>query len=132
MEMYQSDFWHVSMYLASKKDRKKREELFHDSQRRIHHPGELLDALYALSKDKRYLEVQSKMQEKEEEITMCEMAEELEQAGIQKGRQQGMIQGLTRVNQLNQRLIRDNRTAELFQATQDPELQEKLMKEYGL
>lgn len=68
------------------------------------------------------------MQEKEEEITMCEMAEELEQAGIQKGRQQG----LTRVNQLNQRLIKDNRTAELFQATQDPELQEKLMKEYGL
>lgn len=128
MEMYQSDFWHVSMYLASKKDRKKREELFHDSQRRIHHPGELLDALYALSKDKRYLEVRSKMQEKEEEITMCEMAEELEQAGIQKGRQQG----LTRVNQLNQRLIKDNRTAELFQATQDPELQEKLMKEYGL
>lgn len=128
MEMYQPDFWHVSMYLASKKDRKKREELFHDSQRRIHHPGELLDTLYALSKDKRYLEVRSKMQEKEEEITMCEMAEELEQAGIQKGRQQG----LTRVNQLNQRLIRDNRTAELFQATQDPELQEKLMKEYGL
>ena len=128
MEMYQSDFCHVSMYLASKKDRKKREELFHDSQRRIHHPGELLDALYALSKDKRYLEVRSKMQEKEEEITMCEMAEELEQAGIQKGRQQG----LTRVNQLNQRLIKDNRTAELFQATQDPELQEKLMKEYGL
>ena len=76
------------------------------------------------------------MQEKEEEITMCEMAEELEQAGIQKGiqkgRQQGMIQGLTRVNQLNQRLIKDNRTAELFQATQDPELQEKLMKEYEL
>lgn len=132
MEMYQSDFWHVSMYLASKKDRKKREELFHDSQRRIRHPEELLDALYALSKDKRYLEVRSKMQEKEEEITMCEMAEELEQAGIQKGRQQGMIQGLTRVNQLNQRLIKDNRTAELFQATQDPELQEKLMKEYGL
>lgn len=84
MEMYQSDFWHISMYLASKKDRKKREELFHDSQRRIHHPGELLGALYALSKDKRYLEVRSKMQEKEEEITMCEMAEELEQAGIQK------------------------------------------------
>ena len=43
-----------------------------------------------------------------------------------------MIQGLTRVNQLNQRLIKDNRTAELFQATQDPELQEKLMKEYGI
>jgi rRNA-processing protein FCF1 len=29
-------------------------------------------------------------------------------------------------------LIKDNRTAELFQATQDPELQEKLMEEYGI
>lgn len=36
---------------------------------RVIAPGELLDALYALSKDKRYLEVRSKMQEKEEEIT---------------------------------------------------------------
>ena len=37
-----------------------------------------------------------------------------------------------RVNCLNAALIKDNRTAELFQATQDPELQEKLMKEYGI
>ena len=36
------------------------------------------------------------------------------------------------VNHLNAALIKDNRTAELFQATQDPELQEKLMKEYGI
>ena len=36
------------------------------------------------------------------------------------------------VNQLNAALIKDDRTAELFQATQDPELQEKLMKEYGI
>ena len=36
------------------------------------------------------------------------------------------------MNRLNAALIKDDRTAELFQATQDPELQEKLMKEYGI
>ena len=35
-------------------------------------------------------------------------------------------------HRLNAELIKDDRTAELFQATQDPELQEKLMKEYGI
>ena len=44
----------------------------------------------------------------------------------------GVEQERQRVNCLNAALIKDDRTAELFQATQDPELQEKLMKEYGI
>ena len=44
----------------------------------------------------------------------------------------GIEQGRQRVNHLYAALIKDNRTAELFQATQDPELQEKLMEEYGI
>ena len=46
--------------------------------------------------------------------------------------ERGEKSGSTRVNRLNAELIKDDRTAELFQATQDPELQEKLMKEYGI
>ena len=49
-----------------------------------------------------------------------------------KGVERGEKSGSTRVNRLNAALIKDDRTAELFQATQDPELQEKLMKEYGI
>ncbi len=55
--------------------------------------------------------------------------------GVEKGVEQGVEQErrhLKCVNHLNAALIKDNRTAELFQATQDPELQEKLMKEYGI
>ena len=52
--------------------------------------------------------------------------------GIQQGIEQGIEQGRQRVNHLYAALIKDNRTAELFQATQDPELQEKLMEEYGI
>ena len=46
--------------------------------------------------------------------------------------EKGVEQERQRVNQLHAALIKDNRTEELFQATQDPELQETLMKEYGI
>ena len=49
--------------------------------------------------------------------------------GVEQGIERGEKSGSTR---LNAALIKDDRTAELFQATQDPELQEKLMKEYGI
>lgn len=52
--------------------------------------------------------------------------------GIEQGIEQGIESGSTRVNRLNAALIRDNRTVELFQSTQDSELQRKLMKEYGI
>ena len=52
--------------------------------------------------------------------------------GVEQGIERGEKSSSTRVNRLNAALIKDDRTAELFQATQDPELQEKLMKEYGI
>ena len=52
--------------------------------------------------------------------------------GVEQGIERGVEQGCQRVNHLHAALIKDNRTAELFQSTQDPELQEKLMEEYGI
>lgn len=52
--------------------------------------------------------------------------------GVEQGIERGVEQERQRVNRLHAALIKDNRTAELFQATQDPEFQEKLMKEYGI
>ena len=67
---------------------------------------------------------------------ISDVLDEIEAIGFEKGVEQGIDQGIEqgrqRVNHLYAALIKDNRTAELFQATQDPELQEKLMKEYGI
>ena len=67
---------------------------------------------------------------------ISDVLDEIEAIGFEKGVEQGIEQGIEqgrqRVNHLYAALIKDNRTAELFQATQDPELQEKLMKEYGI
>ena len=110
--------------------------------------------LYALSKDKRFLETDLAKDGKEE-IHMgpiSDVLDEIEAIGFEKGIERGIEQGIekgiervieqgiekgiesgsTRINRLNAALIKDNRTVELFQSTQDVELQKKLMEEYGI
>ena len=94
--------------------------------------------LYALSNDKRFLETDLAKDGKEE-IQMgpiSDVLDEIEAIGFEKGIEQGIEQGIesgsTRINRLNAALIKDNRTVELFQSTQDVELQKKLMEEYGI
>ena len=52
--------------------------------------------------------------------------------GVEQGIERGEKSGSTRVNRLNAAQIKDDRPAAHLQATQDPALQEKLMKEYGI
>ena len=59
---------------------------------------------------------------------ISDVLDEIEAIGFEKGVEQGIEQGRQRVNHLYAALIKDNRTAELFQSTHDPELQEKLME----
>ena len=99
-------------------------------KRKLKHPEEVQNVLYALSSDKRFLEA-NLANDGKEEPKMGQISDVLDQIeaimfdkGVEHDRQ--------RVNCLNAALIKDDRTAELFQATQDPELQEKLMKEYGI
>ena len=89
-----------------------------------------MDVLYAFSEDERYLEMKEEAKGKED-TTMCEMLDEVERRGMERGLEQGQKR-LEQVNRLTAFLIKDGRTEELFQATQDSELQEKLMKEYGI
>lgn len=63
---------------------------------------------------------------------ISDVLDEIEAIAYERGIEQGIESGSTRVNRLNAALIRDNRTVELFQSTQDSELQRKLMKEYGI
>ena len=98
------------------------------------HPEEVQNVLYALSSDKRFLEADLANDGKEEPKMgqISDVLDQIEAIMFDKGVERGEKSGSTRVNRLNAELIKDDRTAELFQATQDPELQEKLMKEYGI
>lgn len=106
-------------------------------KRKLKHPEEVQNVLYALSSDKRFLEANLAKKGKEEPKMgqISDVLDQIEAIMFDKGVEQGIEQErkhLQRVNQLHAELIKDDRTAELFQATQDSELQEKLMKEYGI
>ena len=139
VEKYKSDFWHVIKFLTLHGYGKTRKYLEEESgKRKLKHPEEVQNVLYALSSDKRFLEA-NLANDGKGEPKMGQISDVLDQIeaimfdkGVEQGIERGEKSGSTRVNRLNAALIKDDRTAELFQATQDPELQEKLMKEYGI
>ena len=131
VEKYKSDFWHVIKFLTLHGYGKTRKYLEEESgKRKLKHPEEVQNVLYALSSDKRFLEADLAKNGKEEPKMgqISDVLDQIEAIMFDKG----VEQERQRVNRLHAALIKDDRTAELFQATQDPELQEKLMKEYGI
>lgn len=134
VEKYKSDFWHVIKFLTLHGNGKTRRYLEESGKRTVKHPDEVRDVLYALSRDKRFLETNLAKKGKEE-LQMgpiSDVLDEIEAIGFEKGIEQGIESGSIRINRLNAALIKDNRTVELFQSTQDAELQKKLMEEYGI
>ena len=100
---FQSDFRILAEYAASGENPERWETFMETYQKTVVHPEELLDTLSALSGDSRYEVVkekiiQNKSKEKKGEFKMCEVAEKLEQRGIQKGIRQG-IQGTIKICQ---------------------------------
>ena len=65
---------------------------------------------------------------------ISDVLDQIEAIMFDKGVERGEKSGSTRVNRLNAELIKRRSYSRtfFFQATQDPELQEKLMKEYGI
>ena len=60
----------------------------------ISHPEDLLDAFFAITKDKRYNEVKETIINKpKEEVTMCVMIDIFENRGIEKGKAEGKAEG---------------------------------------
>lgn len=50
----------------------------------------------------------------------------------EEGREEGRCEGINRINELNRRLLLDDRKEDMLRAVQDSAYQEELLKEYGL
>lgn len=50
----------------------------------------------------------------------------------EEGREKGREEGINRINELNRRLLLDDRKEDMLRAVQDPVYQEELLREYGL
>ena len=86
-ERFTSDFRLVAEYLCCKNDKKKLKQLLADKDWRITHIEDFLDVISQIGNDKRYEEIKETIinRPKKEEITMCLIAEELENKGMEKG-----------------------------------------------
>ena len=67
---------------------------------------------------------------------MCKAWEEQKnegrELGREEGREEGRCEGINRINELNRRLLLDDRKEDMLRAVQDLAYQEELLKEYGL
>ena len=86
-------------------------------KRKLKHPEEVQNVLYALSSDKRFSEANLANDGKEEPRMgqISDVLDQIEAIMFDKGVERGEKSGSTRVNRLNAELIKDDRTAELFQ-----------------
>ena len=93
-ERFTSDVRLLVEYLACKNDPEKIIKLAHRMNQTISHPEDLLDAFFAITKDKRYNEVKETIINKpKEEVTMCVMIDIFENRGIEKGKAEGRAEG---------------------------------------
>lgn len=125
IEKYQSDFRMVVEYLANPKSfllqRWMREK------RKVRHPIELAELLYALSRDKRYKVLIERLSEengKGDEIEMCELLDLLEERGMERAS--------ANLNALIQILTSEKRYDDLERSATDRDFQNQLMKEYQI
>ncbi len=84
-EKLTSDFRLIAEYVARRQDTKGLEELMADRVYTIKHPEEFLELLSEVANDTRYKNVKERLQQKEEKVTMCVIAEKLENRGIEQG-----------------------------------------------
>ena len=92
-----SDLRLVAEYLACEKEKDKWEKFLWDEEYEIRHLEKLVDLLGEISRDRRYevlLERIRKENREKEAWRMCNIAEELEKIGVEKGIEQGMKKGM--------------------------------------
>ena len=91
---------------------------------------ELTAALTLIGEQKRLLKIIR--EQKKEESEVCKAIDDLIEDGREEGRKEGESKGQERINELNRRLLADNRHADLVKSVEDSAYQKTLLQEYGL
>ena len=128
---FRSDMRIVVDYLAERND-------YRPSAQKIAHPEALLLMLKALTGDKRYLKILKSLTEEEKkgEVSMCELLDKYENRGVEKGRRQGILQGIqqgeSRFAMLCENLLKAGRIDDLRRASASKRYRNQLYKELGM
>lgn len=100
LAMFQSDFGIIAKFFVQKR---KKENYVPDDKHFIQHVDEVLKMLSIITGDDRYTSISSAG--KKEGITMCDVAERLEQRGIKRGIEKGIQQGIEQGIQVGKKYL---------------------------
>ena len=124
VQMFTSDFKIVADYFTQM--RKNRS--YTAPETTIKHVHELLQLMSVMTRDNRFEDVYSPDMERRP-TNMCEVLERVENRGIQKGIEKGIIQGEDNILSLMRYLLSDNRMDDVRRATEDEAYRNKLLAE---
>jgi len=124
VQMFTSDFKIVADYFTQM--RKNRS--YTAPETTIKHVHELLQLMSVMTRDNRFEDVYSPNMERRP-TNMCEVLERVENRGIQKGIEKGIIQGEDNILSLMRYLLSDNRMDDVRRATEDEAYRNKLLAE---
>lgn len=93
IERFTSDFKHIARFF---RDKRLNKDPLSDDRTEVKYPAEIAEFLTAFTGDRRYIDTTEYIvgrKEKGENVTMCTIAQALEERGIQRGIRQGKSQG---------------------------------------
>lgn len=129
INMFQSDFKEVVLYLKAKRESSQ----FEGTAKKLDHAPEILDLFYAMSEDDSYRIYEEELLSDDEEprrIKMCEVTQRIRDAGRMEGRQEGEKSAINKITEVLSKLLAAGKTEEMNKAIQDREYLKKLMDEW--
>ncbi len=118
---FHSDFRIVADYFVQMR----KKGTYEGTETDVRHMREVLQLLGALTDDDRFGKVMGSEKKGDEPKNMCEVLDKIERRGMERG----IEQGIETINQLNARLIKENRIADLERSITDSTYQARLLAE---
>lgn len=132
VKKFKSDFRIVADYFVRMRINKD----YEPSRETIRHVHEVLQLMSVLTKDRRFADIQVPLNVAEGGTSMCEVLDKIENRGIAtglaRGREEGLVTGVSSTQALINRLFEENRLEDLRRASTDKEYLLQLLKEEGL
>ncbi len=132
VKKFKSDFRIVADYFVRMRINKD----YEPSRETIRHVHEVLQLMSVLTKDRRFADIQVPLNVAEGGTSMCEVLDKIENRGIAtglaRGREEGLVTGVSSTQALINRLFEENRLEDLRRASTDKEYLLQLLEEEGL
>lgn len=129
LERFQTDLHEVFGFLQRRKDHKELEQFIYENEEAFRNLKEdAYDVIAAYGENKILERLKNECKREGDVYDMCQALDDI----WKNGKREGKREGENRLNQLNAKLIAENRLDDLIRATGDKEYQNKLFRMYAI